>query len=552
MALAALAALRVAAAPVDPFHVSASLTAVGTSWVAAVTFAVPPKHHLYADELRVTAVGGERLEPLSSTAPALIHDAFTESDREAYTGDFARAYRVAAAAVTGLTLKVEYQGCDEATCFFPQTRLFDLVPGPRASPSAPSQAGGAAPAGQVPADSWESALAAWRIGAVGVGYMRPAELLAFIDAAEGRTEPSGAAGGRWAQLREGMALFSANPVEFLRRFGVTWTVVLILLGGLLLNLTPCVLPMIPVNLAILGVGAQGSSRLRGIGLGGAYGAGIAVVYGALGLIVVLTGSQFGALNSRPGFNAAMAVVFVILALAMFDVIRIDLTRFQSGIAGASRPGSYAAAVVAGGVSALLAGACVAPVVIAVLVLAGNLYAGGAGVGLVLPFVLGLGMALPWPLAGAGLACLPKPGGWMTWVKYGFGVFILLLAFYYGAVAWKGWSGRASAPVDDSGAIRLSADAGVSAWAAPLDRARAAGKPVFVDFWATWCKNCEAMEASTFRDAAVRARLAGMTVVKCQAERPDEAVTRATLEQFGVKGLPTYVILMPGAGGGGAP
>jgi thiol:disulfide interchange protein len=328
-----------------------------------------------------------------------------------------------------------------------------------------------------------------------------------------------------------------------------WTVVLILLGGFLLNLTPCVLPMIPVNLAILGVGAQGSSRARGFGLGIAYGGGIAVVYGGLGLVVVLSGSQFGVLNSMPWFNAAIAVVFAVLGLAMFDVIQIDLTRFQGGVGGLpSRRGTYAAAAGMGGLAALLAGACVAPVVLAVLLLSSNLYAAGAAVGLVLPFVLGLGMALPWPLAGAGLAYIPRPGAWMSWVKYGFGVFIMAMALYYASVAFRGWRGPPAAGKTDAGVLSLSADEGPAAWTGVMDQSRASGKPVFVDFWASWCKNCEAMEATTFRDEQVRERLSGFIVVKCRAEHPNEAATRATLEHFGVMGLPTYVILKRVPGG----
>ena len=70
----------------------------------------------------------------------------------------------------------------------------------------------------------------------------------------------------------------------------------------------------------------------------------------------------------------------------------------------------------GAVSALLAGACVAPVVIAVLILSSELYLSGSITGLFFPFFLGLGMALPWPFAGAGLAFLPKPGKWMQIVN----------------------------------------------------------------------------------------------------------------------------------------
>ncbi len=541
------------AAPADPFHVTASLTDAGTSWVAAVTFAVPPRHHVYADDLRVEDVGGIPLAPLDLPKPARIRDAYSGNDREIYTNDFALVYRVTRPLVTGLTLRVQYQGCNDTTCFFPQNRFFPLQPGPSSPPAGqvagqPSTSSPQPPPPVTGPADWQMLDTVLTPAGQAAGYLNKAEFLAFLDVAQhGRAASASDRRSLGARFTGSLALFGANPVEFFHRFGTVWTLLLILAGGLLLNLTPCVLPMIPVNLAILGAGAQGSSRLRGFGLGAAYGIGIALVYGGLGLVVVLTGSTFGVLNSMPWFNAVMALVFVILALAMFDVIHIDLTRFQPAGGRMERRGSYGAAVGLGGLSALLAGACVAPVVIAVLVLAGNLYAAGVTLGLALPFVLGLGMALPWPLAGAGLAFLPKPGSWMTWVKYGFGAFILALAFYYATVAVSGWRKPRALQPDATGVIHVSADAGPSAWAEVVRQAGASGKPVFIDFWATWCKNCEAMDATTFRDPDVRARLAGFEWVKCQAERPSNGLTSETLAYFGVKGLPTYVVLKPGSG-----
>ena len=90
----------------------------------------------------------------------------------------------------------------------------------------------------------------------------------------------------------------------------------------------------------------------------------------------------------------------------------------------------------GAVAALLAGACVAPVVIQVVLFSSNLYATGTNVALALPFFLGIGMAMPWPIAGAGLAALPKPGAWMVRVKQAFGVVILATAAYYGYEAYR--------------------------------------------------------------------------------------------------------------------
>ena len=200
--------------------------------------------------------------------------------------------------------------------------------------------------------------------------------------------------------------------------------------------------MIPINLAIIGAGAQAGSRGRGFLLGSVYGAAMALVYGVLGLIVILTAGTFGTINSSPWFNAGIAALFVVLGLAMFDVIVIDFSRFASGFrAGDSSRGTLLLAFGMGGVAALLAGACVAPVVIQVVLFSSNLYATGTKIALALPFCLGIGMAVPWPIAGAGLAALPKPGAWMVRVKQALGVLILVTAAYYGYVAFELLSNR---------------------------------------------------------------------------------------------------------------
>src|SRR5262249_45131137 len=84
--------------------------------------------------------------------------------------------------------------------------------------------------------------------------------------------------------------------------GPLMILLIVLVGGLALNLTPCVLPMIPINLAIIGAGAQASSRTRGFLLGSAYGGAMALVYAVLGLIVILTAATFAPLNPSPSSN----------------------------------------------------------------------------------------------------------------------------------------------------------------------------------------------------------------------------------------------------------
>jgi thiol:disulfide interchange protein len=200
----------------------------------------------------------------------------------------------------------------------------------------------------------------------------------------------------------------------------------------------------------------------------------------------------------------------------------------------------------GVMAALLAGACVAPVVISVLLVATHLYGKGVVAGLLLPFLLGLGMALPWPFAGAGLSFLPKPGKWMKWVKYSFGVLILLFAGYYGHLAFHGFHSAVtlvSARTPVAGASSSASSSGASLSAA-LQQARTEGKPLLIDFAASWCKNCIAMDETVFPSLDVKESLKDFVVVRYDAEKPNDSPAREVLNQFGVIGLPTYVVLLP--------
>ncbi len=298
----------------------------------------------------------------------------------------------------------------------------------------------------------------------------------------------------------------------------SWLMVfaLILLGGLAMNLTPCVLPMIPVNLAVIG-----KSAARGAW----YGLGIAVAYGSLGVLAAVGGLAFGEIQGSPWFNAGVAIVFIVLALSLMDVFFIDLSRFRGGFRGG--------AFLMGVLSAVLAGACVAPVLIAVLLLTADLFAKGNRLALILPFVMGVGMALPWPLVGAGLHILPKPGRWMKDVNRLFAVVVLCFAAWYCRLAWIGFAGGGTNESD-------LADGMLSATPKTFERVLAeAPRPVLVDCWATWCKNCAAMERTTLADPRVRKALERFTVIRLQSE--DMAELRAMSAFSAVIGLPAFLV-----------
>jgi thiol:disulfide interchange protein DsbD len=507
---------------------------------------------LIPTELSVDAPAGVTVDEIVWPPSTDLNQAGQDKPLAVFEREFVVGVQLslAAAQADDLTLpaKLRYQACDANLCYPPQSAEFvwrvHILPVSDAKPPVDRAVAGAfagiafgrgekggqsairipqSAIGNPQSDDALAKLSEFTVLGTSGGYLGSGEFLTFIHNAETGVRPRGMFEGR-------------GPLMIL---------VLVLLGGLALNLTPCVLPMIPINLAIIGAGAQAQSRGRGFLLGSAYGGAMAIVYGALGLLVILTAGTFGTINASPWFNAAIAILFVVLGLAMFDVLLIDFSKYSSRFnAGAGR-GTVLLAFSMGAVAALLAGACVAPVVIQVVLFSSNLYATGTKVALALPFFLGLGMAIPWPIAGAGLAALPKPGMWMVRVKQAFGVVILATAAYYGYEAYSIMSNRWVNAADVKSSVEEQLKAG---WHASLseglDTAQREQKPVLIDMWATWCKNCLTMDKTTLNNASVQSALAGYVKIKYQAEDPDQQPAKSVMQKFDAVGLPTYVILRP--------
>ena len=551
------AQMRKIIAEISPVAASDAVHA-GTTVRAALRVTLPETYHMQSNTPRNPLLIPTKLQvetPAGVLVTEFVYPAaidLKQEDVELPLAVFERVYSIGISLTLGaevapgdlvMPVHLRYQACDDSMCYGPTnvdaSWTLKVVPAATALAAQNTDllakiafgTGQAPPAAAIPTAAVAPATPVTDLGALehftisgtAGGYLRAEAFLKFIKNAESGVKEAG--------MFEGQ-----GPLAI---------ILIVLLGGFALNLTPCVLPMIPINLAIIGAGARSGSRRRGMLLGGTYGLAMALVYGVLGLVVILTAGSFGTINASPWFNLGIAVLFVVLGLAMFDVVTIDFSRWSGNFNPGARRGSFVLAVSMGAVAALLAGACVAPVVIQVILFSSNLYAKGTQSALALPFFLGIGMAIPWPFAGAGLASLPKPGAWMVRVKQVFGTLIIASALYYGYLCYEIFSSRA---VDTKQVASSANEQLKEGWHASLAEGLAVAerehKPVLIDVWASWCKNCLTMDKTTLQDAGVKAALDGYVKIKFQAEQPDAESIKQVMQRFHAVGLPAYVILKP--------
>ncbi|WP_409194082.1 protein-disulfide reductase DsbD [Accumulibacter sp.] len=205
--------------------------------------------------------------------------------------------------------------------------------------------------------------------------------------------------------------------------------------GLLLSLTPCVFPMIPiVSSIIVGAGRDGHgvSHLRGFSLSLAYVVGMALTYAVAGVLAGLSGTLLSSALQNPWIVGSFAGIFVVLALSMFGFFELQLPTFvQSKVADEARQlrgGSLPGVALMGALSAVIVGPCVAAPLAGALLYIGQ--TGDALLGGSALFAMGLGMGVPLLAVGVSAGTLlPKSGPWMEAIKKTFGVVLLATALW---------------------------------------------------------------------------------------------------------------------------
>jgi len=337
--------------------------------------------------------------------------------QEVYHHDVVGAISVARSSSGDLAvpLKVTYQGCASAgLCYPPITKVVNVV--------LPSPGGGATHTGGgsgATASGTSAAMISHATGGFGADSGAAAS----------------AAGADTVAAGTGAFVSEQDKLAILIRDGNLAAVLATFFGiGLLLSLTPCVLPMIPILSGII-VGQGGRvTPARGFSLAFTYAQGMALTYAAAGAIFVLVFKQAPqAFFQQPWIIMLFVALFVALAFAMFGAYTLQMpsalqTRLTD-VSNQQKSGSYVGCFVMGALSALVVTACVAPALIAALSVisqTGKIARGAAAL-----YVTGLGMGVPLLLVGASAgSLLPKVGPWMDTVKSLFGVLFLALAIYF--------------------------------------------------------------------------------------------------------------------------
>lgn len=234
-----------------------------------------------------------------------------------------------------------------------------------------------------------------------------------------------------------MSLFSTEAIQGALQGQSLLAYPLVFGAGLITSLTPCVYPLIPVTVSILGA-KKAESRGKAFLLALSYVLGIAVTYAALGAFAALTGALFGEVASNPWVNIAMAVILAALSLNMLEVFHFRLPGLAGASAGQRKTG-FVSNFVLGLVFGLVASPCTAPVLGAILLWVGQTGSVVRGSTLLFVFALGMGAFLLAVGTFSSLATtLPKSGDWMVRVKIAMGTLLLAMAGWFCFQAGQLW------------------------------------------------------------------------------------------------------------------
>ncbi len=367
-----------------------------------------------------------------------------------------------------------------------------------------------------------------------------------------------------------------------------WAFVLVFIFGFLTSLTPCVYPLIPITLAVIGARASEKTKWQAFFVSFIYVLGISVTYSILGLVAAKTGALFGQVLSYQPVVLAFVVLFVLMALSIYGYFEIRIPHFISRRLEKSGPSQgYIGAFSSGLIAGVVASPCVGPVLVGVLAYIAKTQNGLLGFALLFTFAMGMGVLfLLLGTFSSFFKKIPRSGGWMDLVKFILGTALLAVALWYLkplvppswflicvsllslaaififiAKVYPKTNRRAIHAMPFVFAALVVVSPIVSQWQLPtesnekalykngwlaysqelVDKARQEKKLVIIDFFADWCAACVELDEKTFSSPEFIQASADFMLLRVDATETFPELIELQ-KKYEIYGLPTIILI----------